>query len=196
MSAEPASKRYISADELLADSFELALNILDSGFRPSFIVGVWRGGAPIGIAVQELLEVCGVPTNHIAIRTSYYTGIGERDQQVRVHGLGYLEKTLTADDRLLIVDDVHDSGYSVAELKKQIVERCAERAPAELKVATVYYKPGQSQVVEAPDYYLHTTDDWLVFPHELAGLTPEEIARKPGLERVRAKLVERYSPLQ
>ena len=53
-------KHYIRADELLEDSFKLAWNVFESGYRPNYIVGVWRGGAPIGIAVQELLKVLGV----------------------------------------------------------------------------------------------------------------------------------------
>ena len=47
-------KHFISAQDLLVDSFKLAEQIFDSGFQPHFIVGVWRGGAPVGIAVQEL----------------------------------------------------------------------------------------------------------------------------------------------
>ena len=50
-------KIYITADQLLEDSFKLAINIFESGFRPDFIVGVGRGGAPVGIAVQECLDV-------------------------------------------------------------------------------------------------------------------------------------------
>ena len=61
------AKQFISASELLEDSFKLASKILASGFKPTFIVGIWRGGAPIGIAVQELFEFCGISTNHIAI---------------------------------------------------------------------------------------------------------------------------------
>ena len=67
-------KHFISAESLLRDSFVLARQIFDSGFRPDFIVGVWRGGAPVGIAVQEFLEFQGIPSDHIAIRTSSYTG--------------------------------------------------------------------------------------------------------------------------
>ena len=48
-------KIYISADDLLRDSFQLALQVIESGFRPNFIVAVWRGGTPVGIAVQELM---------------------------------------------------------------------------------------------------------------------------------------------
>jgi|TARA_Y100000310_G_scaffold243910_1_gene248589 hypothetical protein len=49
-------KEYISAQSLLIDSYKLAKKVLDSGFKPDFIVGVWRGGAPVGIAVQEYME--------------------------------------------------------------------------------------------------------------------------------------------
>jgi hypothetical protein len=79
-------KTYISAQQLLEDSFNLGLQIYESGFRPDYIVGVWRGGAPVGIAVQELLHVLGVEADHIAIRTSSYLGIGERAKKVQVHG--------------------------------------------------------------------------------------------------------------
>ncbi|MDH5188986.1 MAG: hypothetical protein OEW37_08530, partial [Rhodospirillaceae bacterium] len=63
-------KQFISAEELLRDSFLLGHLILESGFRPNYIVGVWRGGTPVGIAVQELMEYHNVSTDHISIRTS------------------------------------------------------------------------------------------------------------------------------
>ncbi len=50
------TKRFITAQELLDDSFRLGLAIVESGYQPNYIVGVWRGGAPVGIAVQELLD--------------------------------------------------------------------------------------------------------------------------------------------
>ena len=60
--AEPAPTRktYINAQSLLEDSFRLGMQILESGFRPSFIVGIWRGGTPVGIAVQELLDCSAI----------------------------------------------------------------------------------------------------------------------------------------
>lgn len=81
-------KRYLDANELLELSFALANQIIASGFVPSHIVGIWRGGAPIGIAVQELLEARGIDCDHIAIRTSSYTGIGQQARQVKVYALG------------------------------------------------------------------------------------------------------------
>ncbi len=58
-------KLFIESNQLLKDSFKIALNVYESGFRPNYIVGVWRGGAPIGIAVQELLDIMGGMTQTI-----------------------------------------------------------------------------------------------------------------------------------
>ena len=79
-------KLFIDADSLQQDAFKLAVNIMESGFRPTFIVGIWRGGASIGVTVQELLACCGCPTDHIAIRTSSYTGVNQRNKQIFQQG--------------------------------------------------------------------------------------------------------------
>lgn len=171
-------KHYITANALLEDSFRLARTILDSGFRPTHIVGVWRGGAPVGIAVQEYLAACGLETDHIAIRTASYTGIDRQDPVVRVYGEGYLVDTLDADDRLLIVDDVYDSGRSIAALLDVLRTKCRRNFPAEARIATVYYKPLRNRTELTPDYFVHESDQWLVFPHEICGLTPDELAQK------------------
>ncbi len=63
-------KTYLSAQGLLEEAFRLGARVLQSGFKPTFIVAIWRGGAPIGIAVQEFLQYHGIQSDHIAIRTS------------------------------------------------------------------------------------------------------------------------------
>ena len=110
------SKHYIPAQQLLEDSFKLAWQVYESGFRPNYIVGVWRGGAPVGIAVQEFLDVLGIESDHIAIRTSSYSRDGERSNQVHVHGLSYVIRQLESEDSLLFVDDVHDTGFLFSRL--------------------------------------------------------------------------------
>ena len=65
------AKQFVAADDLLRDSFQLAANIAAAGFEPDFLVGLWRGGSAVGIAVQEGLDFLGIETDHIAIRTSY-----------------------------------------------------------------------------------------------------------------------------
>lgn len=175
------TKTYLSADRLLEDSFRLANLVFDSGFRPTHIVGIWRGGAPVGIAVQELLEYRGVRSDHIAIRTSSYTGIDRQEPEVRVYGLGHLVDVLDPGDRLLLIDDVFDSGRSIRALLTELRRRCRHNTPNEVKVATVYYKPARNVTDLAPDFFVHETNDWLIFPHEINGLSEDEIrAHKHG----------------
>ena len=70
-------KTYISADDLLRDSFHLADKIRRSDFQPDFVIGIWRGGAPVGVYVQEYLQYVGIATEHFSIRTQSYTGINQ-----------------------------------------------------------------------------------------------------------------------
>jgi len=179
-------KVYISAQQLLEDSLELGRQIIASGFRPNFIVGVWRGGTPVGITVQELLDFYGIETDHISIRTSSYAGMDERREgRVRVHGLGYLEQQMNAEDALLIVDDVFDTGLSVKAIIDKMRRRARKNLPHDMRVATAYYKPGRNRTDFEPDFHVHRTDDWLVFPHEMEGLTLAEMREhKPHLARI------------
>ncbi len=174
-------KQYISAEQLLDDSFRLGVQILESGFRPHFIVGIWRGGAPVGITVQELLDFFGIHTDHISIRTSFYKGIEQRDSQIRVHGLQYVINNVDADEGLLIVDDVYDTGLSIKAVIESLQRRARRNTPSDIRIATAYYKPKNNRTGRVPDYFIHETDKWLVFPHELNGLSREDILNnKPG----------------
>ena len=167
-------KLFIKADKLLEDSFKLAWEVYESGYRPNYIIGVWRGGAPVGIAVQEFLDVLGVASDHI-----------------KVYGLNYMIKKLQSKDSLLIVDDVHDTGLSIEQVISDLKEACEQNIP-EIRIATPYFKPTKNKTNRKPDYYIHETDKWLVFPHELEGLTAEEIrANKPEL----AQLMDKIDPL-
>ena len=183
-------KLYIRSEGLLKDSFQLAWNVYESGFKPNYIVGVWRGGAPIGIAVQEFLSVLGVKSDHVAIRTSYYTGIDAKKDSVQVYGLNYVIRKLESEDRLLIVDDVHDTGNSISQIITDLKKACKKNTP-EIKIATPYYKPNKNESEYKPYYYLHETDQCLVFPHELEGLSLEEIQKnKPELQDLMDKIKE------
>ena len=174
-------KHFITAQELLDDSFQLGLDILKSGFKPKFIVGVWRGGTPTGIAVQEVMDYYGVETDHIAIRTSSYVGM-QQQKEVRVHGLEYIITNIDAEDSLLIVDDVFDSGRSIEAIIEHLQQKCRRNTPEIIKIATVYYKPARNITALKPDFYCHETDEWLVFPHELKDLSPQEIKEYKGIE--------------
>ncbi len=172
------SKVYLSAQNLLEDSFKLAHQVLMSGFEPTFIIAVWRGGAPIGIAVQEFLHFHGIHADNIAIRTSSYTGIDNQSREVKVSGLDYLIKTMQHDDRLLIVDDVFDTGRSVEAIIDTLTDKLRLNTPEDIRIAVPYYKPTRNQIGRAPEYVVHETADWLKYPHSLEGLDKEEIKEK------------------
>jgi len=191
-------KRYIQEQELLEDSYRLAVQVYTSGFRPDFIVGVWRGGSTVGIYVQECLQYLGVETDHIAIRTSYrgmndYLQNLETERQIQVHGLQYLYENMNADDALLIVDDVYSSGRNVAAVIDRLKHKTRRNMPEDVRIAVPYYRSQARQTNRVPDYFLYEYDEWLVLPYELTGLSDDEIAaNKPWIKL----LLDELEPLK
>jgi hypoxanthine phosphoribosyltransferase len=184
-------KYYIESEQLLRDSYELAAKVLASGFRPKVIIALWRGGAPIGVAVQEFIDYFGnCHTDHIAIRTSSYTGIGQQSSEIRIHGLNYLLKNINFDDPLLIVDDVFDTGRTIDALIDEMRVRPRKNCPEDIRVAVPYFKPKSNKTNRIPEYYLHTTEKWLKFPYSLEGLSSEEVRRN------RPAIADKLEPLQ
>jgi hypoxanthine phosphoribosyltransferase len=188
-------KRFIAADDLLTDSFQLAVNIFEAGFRPDFLVGLWRGGSAVGIAVQEGLEHLGVKTDHIAIRTSYsgaarYSEMVNKADAIRVHGMQYLLENLASHHSLLIIDDVYSTGSSVAAVIKQLARKTRRNLPKDIRIGTVWYRPSD-RTLRTPDYFVRKTQDWLALPYELSGMSPDEvIENRPEL----ADIMERLKP--
>jgi hypoxanthine phosphoribosyltransferase len=181
-------KHFLDEQQLLLDSFKLGVQVVESEFRPTFIVGLWRGGSTVGIYVQECLQTLGIDTDHIAIRTSYRGApsyeamVSEPEVQIRVHGTEYLLENLNAEDSLLIVDDVFSTGLNIQAVIEHLQKRLRRNFPGQLKVATLYQRPSYRRTDFTPDYCLHNTADWLVFPYEMSGLSLSEIHQhKPCL---------------
>ena len=180
-------KLFLTEQEHLLDGFRLGRQIFESGFRPTFIVGIWRGGSVVGIIVQECLASLGVETDHIALRTSYdgpdeyYRTI--RDQAaIRVHGSQYLTENVNVTDRLLIVDDVFSSGRHTRAVIDRLRSRLKRNMPEEVRVAATWHRTSREHSA-APDYFVHSTEEWIVLPWELKGLSRKEIAEhKPFLK--------------
>ncbi len=190
------NKRFVAADDLLRDSFQLAATIAESGFQPDFLVGLWRGGSAVGIAVQEGLDYLGIKTDHIAIRTSYrgapsYDEMVNKTDGIRVHGLQYLLENLCAHHSMLIVDDVYGTGSSVKAVIDQLAKKTRRNLPHDIRIGAVWYRHGP-KTGRVPDYYVHETSDWLVLPYERAGASLDELREaRPEL----AEIFDRLEPL-
>ncbi len=175
---ENVNRKYIDEQSLILDSFRLGRKIFATNFRPDFIVGIWRGGSTVGIVVQECLQYLGVETDHIAIRTSYqgmqsYSEMIKNASHIQVHGLEYLQDRLDCEHRLLLVDDVFSSGFSMQAVKEKLQRKLRKNMPEDVRVAAVWYRPVEGR--PAPDYFVKQTDCWLVLPYELTGLSLAEI---------------------
>lgn len=172
-----SEKQYLDAQQLLEDSFRLGANIIKDRFRPSIMIAIWRGGVPMGIAIQELLAWYGIESDHIAIRTSSYSGIDGQSSEIRIHGMNYLIKNCTREDRLLIVDDVFDTGSTIQAVIAHLTDKARLNTPHDIRVAVPYYKPSRNQTGQEPEYYLYETEQWLKYPHSLEGLSVDEVAQ-------------------
>ena len=187
MKSNQVNKHYIKEEQLLNDAYRLGVKIYNAGCKPTFVVGLWRGGSSVGIYVQECLQYLNIQTDHIAIRTSY-RGLMHYDSMVknpeaniRVHGTQYLLENLNAEDSLLIVDDVCGSGLTLDVVLKRLKMRLKRNMPKEVNIATIWNKPDKRRTDINPDFYIHDTNDWLVLPYELNGLTEQELANEKPL---------------
>jgi hypoxanthine phosphoribosyltransferase len=196
------NKTFIAANDLLLDSFQLAANIHKAGFSPDYLVGLWRGGSAVGIAVQEGLDYFGIKTDHIGIRTSYrgqpsYSKMVDKADSIRAHGLRYLHERVCEHDSLLIVDDVYSTGSSVNAVIRQLAKKSRRNLPHDIRIASVWYRP-TDRTIRPPDYFVHETADWLILPYELSGLSIAELRKHkpeilPVIDRLEALVGQRES---
>lgn len=132
---------------------ELAYTIKSSGFKPDIIVGVSRGGWPPARVLSDLLD----NPNLANVRTEFYLGVAE------TKGKPVLTQPVSvsvAGKKVLIVDEIADTGKSLKLVKEHIMEQGA----SDVKITTVYYKPWS---ILKPDYYAKETSSWVVFPWEI-----------------------------
>jgi len=130
----------------------LAQRIKSSGYKAEVIVGVSRGGWPPARIMSDLLENSNVAN----MKVEFYKDIGVRSKKPRI------TQPVTAKvtgKRVLVVDDVADSGHSLNVVANHLRRKGAE----ELKVCTIYLKP---QSTFHPDFYAKTTRKWIIFPWE------------------------------
>jgi hypothetical protein len=175
--------------------YELVLNLANqirkSGFKPDVIVGISRGGWPPARIMSDLLENPELAN----VKAEFYLGMAKtKSEPVITQPVSVSVKG----KRVLVVDDVADTGKSLRLVRSHLKEQGA----TEVKIATIYYKPWS---IVTPDWYERETSRWIVFPWERKetvrnvvkrfkseGKTVEEAKEtliRHGLDR---KLVEKF----
>lgn len=177
-------KKYLSSQELLEMSYQLGVKIIEDKFQPTMLLGLWRGGTPIGIAVHELLFAVGNDCFHKSIKTTRIP-FGD-DFKINIIGLNYICRHLKKEDKILIIDDIFDSGRTMEAIVDRLIGYAnREKWIPDYRIATIFYKPNANKTTILPDYYIETTEDWIVFPHEISNLTEEELkANKPYIYNI------------
>ena len=132
---------------------DLADRIREDGFKPDIIVGVSRGGWPPARVLSDLLS----NPNLANVRAEFYLGVAETKCEP---ALTQPISVAVAGKRVLIVDEVADTGKTLKLVKEHIIEQGA----VEARTATVYCKPWS---IVKPDYYSKETGDWIIFPWEV-----------------------------
>jgi hypoxanthine phosphoribosyltransferase len=179
-------KEFLPYDAVRNNALKLARRIYSDGFIPDVIYVSLRGGAYLGNVISEYFKIVrrgNRPVYYAAVVARSYSGVREAGQ-VKVEGWTYAPEHLRVGDRVLLVDDIFDSGKTLNHLAGIILERGIPRD--DLKVAVHDYKhfhdmPDQQPI--QPDYWCRkhelSVDDediWIHYmSHELVGLSPEEL---------------------
>ncbi len=168
-----------SWDEIHMLIIGLAKKIRASGFKPEVIVGIARGGWIVARLLSDLLEVPEIAS----IRIVFYKDVAE---VARTPVITQPVSTSVRGKRVLVSDDVSDTGSSLTAAVKHLIEEGA----AEIRVATIHVKPWTTFV---PDYYMVETDAWIIYPWEpyetIKSLTIKWVKRGLGFDEVRERLL-------
>lgn len=156
--------------------------IRKSGFKPDIIIAVSRGGWLPARVLSDLLE-----TGVGSVGVEFYVGVAEtRKAPVLTQGTS----VVVTGKKVLVVDDVADSGKSLKLVKTHVLQQGAK----EIRVATLYCKPWS---VFKPEYYMRETRQWVVFPWEIkeaVRIFVEKRGVKSTVDVVTAKLVKAGLP--
>jgi hypoxanthine phosphoribosyltransferase len=193
-------KEFLPYDVVRNNALKLAHRIYHDDFIPDVIYVSLRGGAYLGNVISEYFKVVrrgGRPVYYAAVVARSYTDV-RQSERIMVEGWTYAPEHLRIGDKVLLVDDIFDSGRTINHLAAIILEKGIPRR--DLKVAVHDYKyiyDQADQLPVQPDYWcrrhelsLQDEDCWIHYmSHELVGLSGEELethyfAHDPELRNV------------
>ena len=158
---------------------QVANQIRRSGYKPDLLVAISRGGWVPGRVLSDLLENPNLAT----IKVEHYIGIYKTRARPKITQPLPIE---VKEKRILLVDDIADSGKSLKLVKKHLFDQGA----ADVKICALYSKPWS---IVTPDFCARTTDAWICFPHEIYETIKKIISKLKGQgksrEEIEAELV-------
>ena len=179
-------KEFLAYDIVRNNALKMAYRICQDKFIPDVIYVSLRGGVYLGNVISEYLKIVqrrARPVYYAAVVARSYTGVRESDE-VKVEGWTYTPDSLRTGDKILLVDDIFDSGKTINHLANYIMEKGISRN--DMKVAVHDYKyfyDKAAQLPVQPDYWcrkhelsVKDEDLWIHYmSHELIGLSRQEL---------------------
>ncbi|MCL2070551.1 MAG: phosphoribosyltransferase [Treponema sp.] len=181
-------KEFLPYNVVRNNALKIAHRIYHDGFIPDLICVSLRGGVYLGNVISEYFKFVPrgtKPIYYAAVVARSYTGVGEASE-VNVEGWTYSTDAMRTGDKILLVDDIFDSGCTINHLAKLILESGIPREDLKVLVHDYKYfydKPEQLPV--QPDYWcrkhefsVNDEEMWIHYSsHELIGLSPEELEK-------------------
>jgi hypoxanthine phosphoribosyltransferase len=143
---------FLSWDDVQRLSAKVSELVMDSGYNPDLMIAISRGGFDPARIMSDQLNIRKLASLQII----YYTGLNTRKEEPEV--LFPLNAQIEG-LKVLVVDDVSDSGNSLIVVKRYVEEKGA----SEVKLATLHHKPWSKFI---PDFYAEEVDKWIIYPWE------------------------------
>jgi uncharacterized protein len=169
------SKVFVNSKELFNYSSDLGKLIFNE-YKPDAIIGLSRGGNTPSIIIHEFLNYKGVMCNYYNISCKSYNSNNTQNNNVFIDCTDYTITNLQDCKKILIVDDVFDSGLTIMNVLNYLSKH--HILSYNIKIATIFYKPQNNKTTITPNFYIRETNNWIVFPHELVGLNDTEVLDK------------------
>ena len=178
-------KEFLPYDYVRNDAIKMAHRILEDGFVPDIIYTSLRGGAYMSNVISEYFKLTlkgRKPVLYAAVVARSYTDV-HKSEAIRIDGWTYSPDHLRAGDKILLVDDIYDTGRTLNYLVEVLLEKGVPRE--DIKVVVHDYKnfTYKETLPIKPDYWCRKfditkpeEDRWIHYmSHELVGLTREEL---------------------
>jgi uncharacterized protein len=188
-------KEFVSFNQVRNESLKLAHRIHSEGFIPDVIYVSLRGGVYVGNIISEYFKIVRSKSKKM-VRPVFYAAVVARSysdvktrEKVKVDGWTYSPEYLRSGDKVLLVDDIFDSGKTVNYLVSILLEKGIPREDIRVAVHDFKERKGETEHLPVlPDYYCRkhhisrdNEDVWIHYmSHELVGLSQEEIETHYG----------------